>query len=64
MNKASLTVENFSDVKMVDVVSTTKGKGFQGVVKRWNFEGSSIPRFDVPSKGRIIRLCQWPGRVF
>ena len=27
---ASLTVENFSDVKMVDVISTTKGKGFQG----------------------------------
>ena len=29
----TLTVENFSDVKMVDVISTTKGKGFQGLLK-------------------------------
>ena len=32
-----LTVENLKETPMVDVVSTTKGKGFQGVVKRWNF---------------------------
>ena len=39
---ASLTVANFSEVSMVDIVSTTKGKGFQGVVKRWNFGGGPL----------------------
>ena len=35
----SITVDDFKDVKSIDVVSKTKGKGFQGVVKRWNFAG-------------------------
>lgn len=36
-----LTVEAFSEneVKYVDVVATSIGKGFQGVMKRWNFAG-------------------------
>jgi len=29
----------FSDGQWVDVIGTTKGKGFQGVVKRYNFNG-------------------------
>jgi large subunit ribosomal protein L3 len=29
----------FSNGQIVDVIGTTKGKGFQGVVKRWNFAG-------------------------
>ena len=29
----------FSKDQWVDVIGTTKGKGFQGVVKRWNFAG-------------------------
>lgn len=29
----------FSSGQWVDVIGTTKGKGFQGVVKRWNFAG-------------------------
>jgi large subunit ribosomal protein L3 len=29
----------FSNGQWVDVIGTTKGKGFQGVVKRWNFAG-------------------------
>ena len=32
-----LTVEDFNEIPMVDVVSTTKGRGLQGVFKRWNF---------------------------
>ena len=32
-------VEYFSDVKFVDVCGTSKGKGFQGVVKRHGFAG-------------------------
>ncbi|MFW6233778.1 MAG: 50S ribosomal protein L3 [Spirochaetota bacterium] len=34
-----LTVSMFSDTGFVDVVSTSKGKGFQGVIKRHNFGG-------------------------
>ena len=35
----SITVEIFSEGEKVDVVGTTKGKGFQGVVKRHGFHG-------------------------
>ena len=31
---ATLTVGDFSEISLVDIISTTKGKGFQGVVKR------------------------------
>lgn len=34
-----LTVELFDEVKYVDVIGTTKGKGFAGVVKRHGFKG-------------------------
>jgi len=33
----SISVEIFADVKKVDVTGTSKGKGFAGTVKRWNF---------------------------
>lgn len=34
-----LTVETFADVAHVDVIGTTKGKGFAGVMKRHGFKG-------------------------
>ena len=34
-----LTVDLFAEGDFVDVVGTSKGKGFQGVVKRYNFSG-------------------------
>jgi len=34
-----VTVEIFNDVHFVDVVGTSKGKGFAGVMKRWKFRG-------------------------
>ncbi len=34
---AELNVELFNEIKKVDVTGTSKGKGFQGGVKRWNF---------------------------
>lgn len=36
---ATITVDAFAEVAMVDVVGMSKGKGFQGVMKRWNFGG-------------------------
>lgn len=35
----SLGVELFEKVRYVDVCGVSKGKGFQGVMKRWNFSG-------------------------
>lgn len=35
----SVGVEYFQDVRFVDVSANSKGKGFQGVVKRWGFGG-------------------------
>ncbi len=34
-----LTVEALADQKYVDVTGTSKGKGFQGVMKRYHFKG-------------------------
>lgn len=61
-----LTVELFNEVKKVDVTGTSKGKGFQGAVKRWNFRtqdmthGNSLSHRAPGSIGQ----CQTPGRVF
>ncbi|KJY84236.1 50S ribosomal protein L3 [Vibrio galatheae] len=63
---AELTVELFNDTKKVDVTGTSKGKGFQGAVKRWNFRtqdathGNSLSHRAPGSIGQ----CQTPGRVF
>lgn len=35
----TLTIEALADLKFVDIVATSKGKGFQGVMKRHNFKG-------------------------
>jgi len=62
----SLTVELFSAGQSVDVSGTSKGKGFQGTVKRWNFRtqdtthGNSLAHRAPGSTG----MCQTPGRVF
>lgn len=36
---STLDVSLFDTIKFVDVSGTSKGKGFQGVMKRWNFGG-------------------------
>ena len=35
----SITVETFADTKIVDVIGTSKGKGFAGPMKRYHFGG-------------------------
>jgi large subunit ribosomal protein L3 len=37
----AFTVDQFSGVKFVDVTGVTKGKGFQGVVRRYGFRGGT-----------------------
>ncbi|MGV6987851.1 50S ribosomal protein L3 [Testudinibacter sp. P80/BLE/0925] len=61
-----INVDVFADVKKVDVTGTSKGKGFAGTVKRWNFRtqdathGNSLSH-RVPGS---IGQNQTPGRVF
>ncbi len=63
---AEITVERFESGQKVDVTGTSKGKGFAGVVKRYNFRmqdathGNSLSHRAPGSIGQ----CQTPGRVF
>ena len=56
----------FSEGQVVDVQGVTKGKGFQGTIKRWNFKmgdathGNSLSHRSPGSIGQR----QTPGRVF
>ena len=60
-----ITVDDFKEIKMIDVISKTKGKGFQGVVKRWNFAGGPASHGSMfHRRGGSYGLCQWPGRIF
>ena len=63
------TVETslFEEGEFVDVVGTSKGKGFQGVVKRYNFAGVGGQTHGQHNRGRhpgSIGACSWPSRVF
>lgn len=61
-----LTVELFEPGQVVDVVGTSKGKGFAGVVKRHGFAGLRASH-GVQRKHRSpgsIGGCATPGRVF
>jgi large subunit ribosomal protein L3 len=63
---AELTVAAFEAGQKVDVTGQSKGKGFQGGIKRWNFHmqdathGNSLSHRVLGSIGQ----CQTPGRVF
>jgi len=49
----SITVEIFDDIQHVDVIATSKGKGFAGVMKRYNFGGQTASH-GVERKHRSI----------
>ena len=63
---AVLSVGQFEKGQVVDVAGVSKGKGYAGTIKRWNFRsqdashGNSISHRAPGSIGQ----CQTPGRVF
>ena len=61
----TLTPELFSCDEYVDVVGRTKGRGFQGVVKRWGFGGgrASHGKSGVRRPGSI-GMCVNPAKVY
>jgi len=61
-----VTVDIFEKGEMVDVIGTSKGRGFAGVVKRHGFSGGpkthgQSDRHRAPGS---IGACTTPGRVF
>ncbi|MBD5269716.1 MAG: 50S ribosomal protein L3 [Bacteroides sp.] len=63
----TLTVEMFQEGGFVDVVGTSKGKGFQGVVKRHGFGGVGQATHGQHNRLRApgsIGACSYPAKVF
>lgn len=63
---AEMKVDQFEPGQKVDVRGVSKGKGFAGTIKRWNFAGQDASHGNsishrVPGS---IGQCQTPGRVF
>ena len=59
-----LDMSVLAEAKVVKSSFTTKGRGFQGVMKRWNFAGgpgAHGSRFH--RRPGSIGNCEWPGRV-
>lgn len=63
---SSLTVELFEVGQKVDVTGVTKGKGFAGVIKRYNFamQDATHGNSKAHRAPGSIGMCQTPGRVF
>ncbi len=62
-----VTVEVFMEGEFVDVVGISKGKGFQGVVKRHGFSGVGQATHGQHNRLRApgsIGASSWPSRVF
>ena len=61
----AITVEHLQGIEALDVTGLTKGRGFQGAVKRW---GASIGRMTHGSRFHrrpgSLGQCTSPGRVF
>lgn len=63
----SIAVGIFAEGDFVDVIGTSKGRGFQGVVKRHGFSGVGGQTHGQHNRGRhpgSIGACSFPSRVF
>lgn len=59
-----LTVEGFEEGQNVDIIGATKGKGFQGVVKRYGFAGGPASHGSMfHRRGGSYGMCQYPGHT-
>ncbi len=59
-----LDVSGLGEAKILKATFKTKGRGFTGAVKRWNFAGGRASHGHRMGK-RVgsIGNCEWPGRV-
>ena len=59
-----LDVSGLSEAKVLKTSFNTKGRGFAGVVKRWNFAGGRASHgHRMGKRTGSIGMCEWPGRV-
>jgi large subunit ribosomal protein L3 len=59
--------EHFKEGEKVDVTGTTRGRGFTGVMRRWNFRGSAKDTHgthEYKRHGGSIGTNMTPGRTF
>ena len=62
-----ITVDLFAEGEFVDVIGTSKGKGFQGVVKRHGFSGVGMATHGQHNRLRApgsLGASSYPSRVF
>jgi len=62
-----ITVDYFNGEVYVDVIGTSKGKGYQGVVKRHGFKGvgeATLGQSDRQRHPGSIGACSYPAKVF
>ncbi len=60
-----VTVEIFEGVEKVNITGKSKGKGFQGVIKRHGFGGGRATHGSMFHRAPgSIGQCAWPSRVF
>ncbi len=60
-----LTVEQFAEVGKVDVTATSKGRGFQGVMRRYDFKGGKATHGSMFHRAPgSIGMSAYPGKVF
>ncbi|MDE6243448.1 MAG: 50S ribosomal protein L3 [Muribaculaceae bacterium] len=63
----TIGVDYFDGVEFVDVIGTSKGKGFQGVVKRHGFGGVGQSTHGQHNRLRApgsVGACSYPAKVF
>lgn len=62
---SALTADIFAVDEFVDVRGRTKGRGFQGVVKRWRFGGGRASHGGAwVRRSGSIGMCAAPGKVY
>jgi large subunit ribosomal protein L3 len=60
----SVKVDIFEENEKVSVSGVTKGKGFQGVVKRWNFGGGRATHGSMfHRRPGSTGMCAYPGKI-
>ena len=63
----TITISDLSEARWLDVTGTSKGKGFQGVVKRHHFQGVGGQTHGQDDRLRhpgSMGASSWPSRVF
>ena len=60
----SIKVDIFEEKERVNIVGISKGKGFQGVIKRWNFSSGKATHGSMHHRRPgATGMCAYPGKV-